>query len=97
MIVRVFEAELVRGSEAAFTAAMRDDIAEAQRQPGLLSQRWGRRMEVGETHVIVVTEGRELDAIRAWLGAGYLQPKYAPGEASLVSEARVRHFEGPEP
>ena len=97
MIVRVFEARLVPDGEAAFTAALRDNVAEARRQPGLLTLRWGRRVEDGETRVIVVTEWRDIDALRAWLGADYLSPRFAAGEASLVVEARVRHYEGLEP
>jgi heme-degrading monooxygenase HmoA len=97
MIVRVFEARLRRGADDAFAEALRDDIATARRQPGLRSLRWGRRVDEGDTRVIVVSEWRDLDALRAWLGPGYLQPRYAPGEQSLVVEARVRHYEGLEP
>jgi heme-degrading monooxygenase HmoA len=97
MIVRVFEARLVPGTEDAFTTALRDDIAAARRQPGLVSLRWGRREFDRETHVIVVSEWHDLDAVQAWLGPNYLQPRYAPGEAALVADVRVRHYEGLEP
>ena len=97
MIVRVFEARLAPGAESNFVAALRDDIETAHRQPGLLSLRWGQRVERGETHVIVVSEWRDLDAVQGWLGPNYLLPRYAPGEAALVLDARVRHYEGLEP
>ena len=94
MIVRVFEAWLVAGAEEEFANALRDDIAAARSQPGLVSIRWGRRMADGRTQVIVVSEWRDLDAVRSWLGPGYLSPRYAPGEDALVTEAHVRHYEG---
>ena len=97
MIVRIFEADIVPGAEAEFVAALRDDIALARSQPGVLSLRWGRRQEDGRTSVIVVSEWQDLDAVRAWLGPGYLEPRYAPGEAALVIEGHVRHYEGVEP
>jgi heme-degrading monooxygenase HmoA len=97
VIVRVFEARLVAGAEAAFEAALTDDIAAARRQPGLVSIRWGRRIEEGDTRVLVVSEWRDLESVQAWLGPRYLQPRYAPGEDALVREARVRHYEGLEP
>ena len=94
MIVRVFEARLRPGAEEAFAEALRDDVEAAKRQPGLVSLRWGERVERGETHVIVVSVWRDLDAVQDWLGPGYLEPRYAPGEVSLVAHARVRHYEG---
>jgi heme-degrading monooxygenase HmoA len=94
VIVRVFEARLRRGADEEFAEAVRDDIASARRQPGLVSLRWGRRDDEGDTRVIVVSEWVDLEAVRAWLGPSYLQPRYAPGEASLVVEARIRHYEG---
>ena len=97
MIVRVFEATLAPGAEHEFVAALRDDVADARRQPGLLALRWGRRVENGTTRVIVVSEWRDLDAVQDWLGPRYLLPRYAPGEAALVLDARVRHYEGLEP
>jgi heme-degrading monooxygenase HmoA len=97
MIVRVFEARLVPGAEAQFVESLRDDSDVARRQPGLLSLRWGRRVEEGTTRVIVVSEWRDLDAVQAWLGPNYLLPRYAPGEEALVLDARVRHYEGLEP
>jgi heme-degrading monooxygenase HmoA len=97
VIVRVFEARLKEGAEAAFEAALRDDVAAARRQAGLVSIRWGRREADGATHVLVVSEWRDLESVQAWLGPRYLQPRYAPGEHALVTEARVRHYEGLEP
>jgi heme-degrading monooxygenase HmoA len=94
MIVRVFEAHLVPGAEDAFAAALRDDIAAARAQPGLVSIRWGRRTADGHAQVIVVSEWRDLDSVRTWLGPGYLAPRFAPGEAALVTDAHVRHYEG---
>jgi heme-degrading monooxygenase HmoA len=94
VIVRVFEARLVGGSEPDFEAALRDDVADARRQPGLLSIRWGRREEQGSTRVIVVSEWRDLEDVKTWLGPRYLQPRFAPGEEGIVLEARVRHYEG---
>ena len=94
MIVRIFEAQLVPGAEQGFTTALRDNIAAARSQPGLISIRWGRRTDAGLLHVIVVSEWRDLDSVRAWLGPGYLSPRYAPGEASLLATAHVRHYEG---
>jgi heme-degrading monooxygenase HmoA len=97
VIVRVFEATLAPGAESEFVAALRDDVAEARRQPGLLTLRWGRRVEAGATRVIVVSEWSDLDAVQHWLGPRYLLPRFAPGEAKLVIDARVRHYEGLEP
>jgi heme-degrading monooxygenase HmoA len=94
MIVRVFEAWLVAGAEEEFANALRDDIAAARSQPGLVSIRWGSRTSDGRTQVIVVSEWRDLDSVRSWLGPGYLAPRYAPGEDALVTEAHVRHYEG---
>jgi heme-degrading monooxygenase HmoA len=94
VIVRVFEARIVPGAEAEFQAALRDDIAVARGQPGLQSLRWGRRIENGETHVIVVSEWSDIDALSDWLGPNYLLPRFAAGEAALVNEPRVRHYEG---
>lgn len=97
MIVRVFEARLVAGAERAYEAALRDDIDDARRQVGLVSIRWGQRIERDATHVIVVSEWRDLEDVKVWLGLRYLQPRFAPGEDALVLEARVRHYEGLEP
>lgn len=97
MIVRVFEAKLKPGAEESFEAALRDDVATARRQPGLVSIRWGRRQDAGAIRVIVVSEWRDLDAIQAWLGPNWLRPRFAPGEDTLVTQARVRHYEGLEP
>jgi heme-degrading monooxygenase HmoA len=97
MIVRVFEARLKPGAEEAFEAALRDDVADARRQPGLVSLRWGRRRDDDAIRVIVVSEWRDLDAIQAWLGPGWLRPRFAPGEDALVTQADVRHYEGLEP
>ena len=94
MILRVFEAQILPGNEAEFAAALRDDIAEARRQPGVVSLRWGRRIEAGQTNVIVVSEWVDLESVRAWLGPSYTSPRFAPGEQSLVADARIRHFEG---
>lgn len=97
VIVRVFEARVRPGSESAFETALQDDVAVARVQPGLLSIRWGRRVEDGSTRVIVVSEWRDLEAVKTWLGPRWFHPRYAPGEASLVSAAVVRHYEGLEP
>jgi len=94
VILRVFEAQILPGNEAEFAAALRDDIAEARRQPGVVSLRWGRRIEAGQTNVIVVSEWVDLESVRAWLGPSYTSPRFAPGEQSLVADARIRHFEG---
>jgi heme-degrading monooxygenase HmoA len=96
VIVRVFEAELVPGADEAFATALGDDIAAARSQPGLVSIRWGRRITGDQVHVIVVSEWNDLDSVRAWLGPGYLSPRYAPGEAALLANAHVRHYEGVE-
>jgi heme-degrading monooxygenase HmoA len=97
MIVRVFEARLKRGAEAAFETALRDDVATARRQEGLVSIRWGRRRDDDGLHVIVVSEWDDLEAIKSWLGPNWLKPRFAPGEDALVTQARVRHYEGLEP
>ena len=97
MIVRVFEARAVPGEELRLAVALRDDMAAARRQPGLISVHLGRRVDHGETRIIVISEWQDLDAVRAWLGPTYLLPRYAPGEDRLVEEARVRHYEGLEP
>ncbi len=94
MIVRVFEARLRPGAEPEFLTALRDDIATARDQKGFISIRWGRRVEDGQAHVIVVSEWRDLESVRTWLGPSYLTPHYAPGEEQLVFDARVRHYEG---
>jgi heme-degrading monooxygenase HmoA len=96
MIVRVFEARLLPGAEEAFDTALSDDIAAARSQPGLVSIQWGRRITDGEVEVIVLSEWENLEFVQAWLGHGYLVPRYAPGEAALVREASVRHYEGVE-
>jgi heme-degrading monooxygenase HmoA len=97
VIVRVFEARLKRGAEASFEAALRDDVAAARRQPGLVSIRWGRRRDDDALRVIVVSEWRDIDAIQSWLGPNWLKPRFAPGEDALVTQARIRHYEGLEP
>jgi heme-degrading monooxygenase HmoA len=62
-----------------------------------VSIRWGRRRDDDAFRVIVVSEWRDLDAIQTWLGPSWLRPRFAPGEDALVTQARVRHYEGLEP
>lgn len=93
MIVRVFRAKVKPGMREAFARLCHDmSIPYLRAEPGLLALHFGQPSEEPDLFALV-TVWRDLDGLKAFTGEQWEQVVILPGEADLVIETSVEHYD----
>ena len=93
MIIRFFRAIVHDGQAEAFRAVFLETILPATRtQEGLISASIGLPHEGTPNEFSMITMWRDLDAIKAFAGERWRQPKIVPEEAQFIREAHAHHY-----
>jgi transposase/heme-degrading monooxygenase HmoA len=94
MIMRVFRAKVKPGKLEAFERLCREKSLPHMRQaPGLVALHMGAPIGSRADEFVVVTVWRDLDALKAFAGERWREVVILPGEAELVEEVRVEHYD----
>lgn len=94
MIIRVFAARLKPGMRGEYERLCREAALPLMRdQPGCLSARIEHVREERPNDFVLVSLWRDLDSLRAFVGERWQEAIILPGEADLLQEIAVRHFD----
>jgi transposase/quinol monooxygenase YgiN len=93
MIIRIFRGRLRPGKQAAFQRVYEDyGLPMMRAAPGCLSQRAGA--PAGRPNeFVIVSVWRDLDSLKAFAGETWQEAIILPGEAALLRDASVQHFD----
>ena len=94
MLIRVFRASVRPGAEADYDRILREvAIPSLQRQPGLVALHVGHGLPSSIDEYVMVSVWKDFEAMKAWTGDDWWHAVVYPGEARLVTESHVDHFE----
>ena len=94
MIIRVFAARLKPGMRGQYERLCRASALPLMReQPGCLSARIERIREDRPNDFVLVSLWRDIESIRAFIGERWQEAFILPGEADLLLEVSVQHFD----
>lgn len=94
MIVRVFSARLKPGKRPAFERLCREKSIPTMRAvPGCLTCHIGDARPDRPDDLVFVSLWADLASLRAFAGARWQEASILPGEADLLEEVAVRHFD----
>lgn len=94
MIVRVFQVTVHDGKEKEFEKFFRETaVPLMEDQPGLVSVTAGVPHRETPNEFCMVMVWKDLDALKAFTGAGWRDAHIHPDEAHLVRARSVHHYE----
>ena len=94
MILRVFHARLKPGGRAAYERLCRAAMLPMMRAaPGCLAARIGAVTARRPNDFVVVSVWKDVASVRAFVGDHWQEAIILPGEADLLEEVRVQHFD----
>lgn len=94
MIVRIFQVVVRPGKEAAFATFFHETaIPMMRRTEGLVSVLPGAARPESPREFSFVMVWRDVDALKAFVGADYASPHVDPAEAELVESRMIRHYD----
>ena len=94
MILRVFRARLKPGARQAFEQLCYDvSIPLMRAQPGLVTLHVGRPLPEYPDEFVLVSVWKDLESMIAFVGDTWDHPLIPPGEAMLVQETTVQHYD----
>jgi transposase/quinol monooxygenase YgiN len=94
MIIRVFTARLKPGMRATYERLCLDRGVPLMRaQPGFLTYRIAATRPERPDTFVLVSVWKDLASVRAFAGDQWQQARIVPGEADLLEEVSVRHFD----
>ncbi|HEX6544380.1 MAG TPA: IS5 family transposase [Ktedonobacterales bacterium] len=94
MILRVFRARLKPGAREAFERLCNNvSIPLMWSQPGLITLHVGRPLPDHPDEFVLVSVWKDLESVKAFAGDTWDHPLILPGEAELVQETTVQHYD----
>ena len=94
MIIRVFRARVFPDKHAEYERFIREQMVPLmQAEPGLLGFEVGSPMEPSPNEYLVVSTWRDMSSMMRFTGEKWQEPVALDGEADLVEEATVSHYE----
>ena len=94
MIVRIFQASVHSDKTAAFGQFFTETAMPlVRRQPGLVSMSAGLPRPESPTEFAMVMIWEDVASIRAFAGEKWREPHIDQGEAALVRDRRLSHYE----
>jgi transposase len=94
MILRVFRARLKPGAREAFEQLCYDvSIPLMRAQPGLITLHVGRSLPEHPDEFVLVSIWKDIESIKGFVGDTWDHPLILPGEAMLVQETTVQHYD----
>jgi len=94
MILRVFRARLKPGARQAFEKLVNDvSIPLLRAQSGMVTLHVGRPLPEYPDEFVLVSVWTDLDSLKAFAGEAWDQPLITPGEAVLIQESTVQHYD----
>ena len=94
MIVRVFRVVIRDGKRAEFEKFFRETaIPLVKSQPGIVSVTAGAPLDDDGNEFCMVMVWKDVESIAAFAGEDWRQPHIDPGEAELVRERFLSHYE----
>jgi hypothetical protein len=94
MIIRVFRPTIHPGKEGEFESFL-DDTARPllARQSGLVAQYIGRPTDGSSAEYVYITIWKDVDSVRSFAGERWQEAVIDPGEAHLLKETSIEHYE----
>lgn len=94
MILRVFRARLKPGAHQAFEKLCYDvSIPLLRAQPGLVTLHVGKSLPEHPDEFVLVSVWKDLESLKGFAGDTWDHPLILPGEAALVQETTVQHYD----
>ena len=94
MILRVFRARLKPGAREAFGKLVNDvSIPLLRSQAGMVTLHVGRPLPEYPDEFVLVSVWTDLECLKAFAGETWDQPLITPGEAVLIQECTVQHYD----
>lgn len=94
MILRVFRARLKPGARQAFERLCYDvSIPLMRSQPGLVTLHVGKSLPERPDEFVLVSVWKDLESLIGFVGNTWDHPLILPGEAALVQETTVQHYD----
>ena len=94
MIIRVFRAIVRPGKHAEYEMLLQETaIPFMNAQHGMVSLLVGKPRSESPDEYVMISTWLDIAAIRAFAGDNWLESKVLPGEAELVIETFVHHYE----
>lgn len=94
MILRVFRARLKPGAREAFAKLCYDvSIPLMRAQPGLIALHVGKPLPDHPDEFVLVSVWKDLESLKQFSGDTWEHPLILPGEAALVQETTVQHYD----
>jgi transposase/quinol monooxygenase YgiN len=94
VILRVFHARLKPGRRGAYERLCRTAMLPVMREaPGCLAARIGAVSERRPNDFVVVSVWKDVASVRDFVGEHWQEAIILPGEADLLAEVRVQHFD----
>jgi heme-degrading monooxygenase HmoA len=96
MIIRVFRAVVHDGMQDEFAGFFRDTAAPLlQSQPGMTGLTMGWPMANSPNEFMMTTTWSDLESLKGFAGDDWANAVIDPGEAHLLRETFVHHYEEP--
>jgi DNA-binding response OmpR family regulator len=93
MITRVFRGRVRPGKHAEFERfILEEGLPRFRETPGVLGVHFGTPTEQNPDEFLVVSVWTDLDALRAFAGDRWLEPKLSLQEAHMLADASVHHY-----
>lgn len=94
MILRVFRARLKPGARQAFEKLVNDvSIPLLRSQAGMVTLHVGRPLPEYPDEFVLVSVWTDLECLKLFAGETWDQPLITPGEAVLIQESTVQHYD----
>jgi transposase/quinol monooxygenase YgiN len=94
MVIRVFSARMKPGGRAAYIRLSQEiTIPMMREQPGFVKAKIGAPREDRPNDFVFVSIWKDLDSVRVFVGERWQEALIVPGEADLVEEVAVQHFD----
>jgi heme-degrading monooxygenase HmoA len=94
VIIRVYRARVKPGVHEAYERLLREEaVPRMLASPGLVSLHVGTPLEDPPQEFLLMSIWRDLAALRAFVGTRWRESLVLAGEAHLVAEAIVDHYE----
>ena len=94
MIIRVFRSRVKPGKHREYERLIREEAVPLMLEaPGLVSLHVGTPLEDPPEEFLLVSIWRDLSTLRAFIGPRWREAVVLPGEAHLVAESIVDHYE----
>lgn len=93
MIIRIYRAHVRPGATAEYEQVIEQALPKLQTFDGLLNLQIGRPLPGADSEFVMVSTWFDKDSLIGFTGEDWERPAPLPGEADLIVDCTVQHYE----